>query len=634
MSLDDLKQRIREEIPISNVIGHYLSVKKSGSSLVAVCPFHSDTKPSMHINDSKKIYKCFACEAAGDVFSFVMKHRHLDFIEAMKEICQKEGINFDSYQEERKSNPKMELAKKILNKTALLYRKLASTHSFKPYDEFIQKRGLDEEIATTYSLGFAPAKNSLLDYLNSIPNEKEKAEAIALASELTLIKPDKNNPKAHYDTFRDRIIFPIWDQLGQVIGFTSRSIRDNQIPKYLNSSDSFVFNKSQLLYGFHLAKNAIREKDAVILVEGNMDQVALFKNGFQNSVAIMGVALGESSLERLLSLTKNIYLALDSDNAGLKAMERINRQFNEKGITPKFIEFLPQKDADEFLIANGKLALQEKIDTAGTAIDYLLSKLIPDPLPEVIDRKLEILNKAFELLSPLGNHLLATERVVTVAKRLGLKSEPSQIVKNYQDYLEKNKSREKTLVKSQTKIVPVEAESDKSLNNLLTNEKKFEEKIQEHVKKVLTKSEKQLVQELVQLPALLSEEKSVELLDFVSSDEVKNYIGKMRKIVLEIDESEYVSVISNFISQNDFSVELKEAVSSALFKYKVKEVDSKTKNRILHDLKLKIQIDALKVKKDEIKARQKMCSSDEEMNALLKDLTNVEKELQLIKKTK
>ena len=104
MSLDDLKQKIREDIPISNVIGHYLSIKKSGSSLVAVCPFHSDTKPSMHINDSKKIYKCFACEAAGDVFSFVMKHRHLDFIEAMKEICQKEGINFESYQEERKTN--------------------------------------------------------------------------------------------------------------------------------------------------------------------------------------------------------------------------------------------------------------------------------------------------------------------------------------------------------------------------------------------------------------------------------------------------------------------------------------------------------------------------------------------------
>ena len=109
---------------------------------------------------------------------------------------------------------------------------------------------------------------------------------------------------------------------------------------------------------------------------------------------------------------------------------------------------------------------------------------------------------------------------------------------------------------------------------------------------------------------------------------------KMRKIVLEIDESEYVSVISNFISQNDFSEELKEAVSSALFKYKVKEVDSKTKNRILHDLKLKIQIDALKVKKDEIKARQKMCSSDEEMNALLNELTKIEKQLQLIKKTK
>ncbi len=634
MSLDELKLKIKEEIPISSVIGNYLSIKKSGSSLVTLCPFHSDSKPSMHVNDSKKIYKCFACDAAGDAITFVMKYRNLDFIDALKEICQKQGLNFDSYQEEKKSNPKLDLAKKILTKTTTLYRKLATTHNFAIYDEFIKKRGLDEEIASVYSLGFAPAKNSLCDYLGSIPNEKERLEALALALELGLIKPDKNNPKSHYDTFRDRIIFPIWDQLGQVIGFTSRSIRENQIPKYLNSSDSFVFNKRNLLYGFHLAKNAIREKDAVILVEGNMDQVALYKNGFHHTVAVMGIALGESSLERILSMTKNVYLALDSDSAGYTAMERINRQFNEKGIVPKIIEFLPSKDADEFLLAQGPLALQAKIDNAITALDFLLAKLIPEKIPEVIDRKLEILNRAFEMISPLRHNLAATERVVTVAKRLGLKSEPSQIVKNYQDYIDQLAAKEKTLAKFQTKSVPFKQDQEQSLNTLLSNEKKIEEISKEELKIGLSKTEKLLVQELVQLPALFSEEKLPELLDLVSSDEVKKYIGKIRKIVLEIDESEYGSIISNFTSSPEFSDELRQAVSSALFKYKVKELDSKTNNRILQDLKMNLQMEKLKLQKDEIKKQQHACVSEDEMNMLLKKLSEIEKDMQVLKKSK
>ena len=598
MSLDELKVKIKEEIPISSVIGNYLSIKKSGSSLISLCPFHSDSKPSMHINDSKKMYKCFACDAAGDAIGFVMKYRNLDFIEALKEICQKQGINFDSYQEEKKTNPKLEMARKILSKTAQLYRKTATTHKFQPYDDFIKKRGLNEEIATTYNLGFAQAKNSLCDYLGSIPTESERTFALSIAHELGLIKTDRHNPNAHYDTFRERIIFPIWDQSGLVIGFTSRAIRDDQKAKYMNSVDSFVFNKRNILYGLHLAKNAIREKDAVILVEGNMDQIALYNNGFQNAVAVMGVALGAPSLERLLTLTKNVYLALDSDGAGFSAMERINRQLAEKGVVAKYIEFSPQKDPDEFLVIRGPLALQEKIDKAVPAFDVLMDKIVPEKLPEVLDRKLEILNRAFELISPLGSHLAATERVVSFAKRLGLKSEASQIVKNYDEFIEKIAAKEKMAErfrgknpatdKSFNEQNEVEADHEMDLNSLHLSETDLENAASIVVKKSLSKTEKLLVQELVQLPALFSEDSMLLLLDLVTSDEVKKYIGKVRKVVLEIDESEYASVISNLTTGADYSQELREAVSSALYKYKIRELDLKTKSKIIQDLKTKL----------------------------------------------
>ncbi|MBC7539620.1 MAG: DNA primase [Bacteriovorax sp.] len=641
MSLDELKLKIKEEIPISSVIGNYLSIKKSGSSLLSLCPFHSDSKPSMHINDTKKMFKCFACDAAGDAIGFVMKYRNLDFVDALKEICQKQGINFDSYQEDKKSNPKLDMAKKILTKTAQLYRKTATTHKFIPYDDFIKKRGLSEEIATTYNLGFAPARNSLCDYLSSIPNDKDKTFALSIAEELGLIKRDRNNNEVHYDTFRDRIIFPIWDQFGQVIGFTSRAIRDDQKAKYMNSVDSFVFNKRNILYGFHLAKNAIREKDAVILVEGNMDQIALYNNGFHHTVAVMGVALGAPSLERLIGMTKNIYLALDSDGAGFTAMERINRQLAASGVVAKYLEFSPEKDPDEFLQMQGALAFQEKIDNAGTCFDVLLNKILPEKLPEVLDRKLEILNRVFEMMSPLGRHLAASERVVGLAKRLGLKAEPAQIVKTYEEFLEKIEAKEKVAARFQPKVKPAPAskydeveDEDPGISALEISELELQSKVIEEPKKILSKTEKLVVQELVQLPALFSEEKTLELLDLVSSVEVKKYIGKVRKVILEIDESEYSSVISNLTSSPEYSPELREAVSSALFKYKARELDAKTKNKILHDLKTKLQMELLKNKKDEIKKLQQACESEEEMTKLLQSLSELEVNLQALKKTK
>lgn len=633
MSLDDLKLKIKEEIPISSVIGNYLSIKRSGSAQVSLCPFHGDTKPSMNINDSKKIFKCFACGAAGDSITFVMKYRNLDYVEALKEICQKQGINFDSYQEEKKANPKVEMAKKILTRAALLYRKIGSSGQFPPYNSFIKNRGLNDEIATTYSLGFAPNKSSITDYLKSIPDPKDRDFAITVALDIGLIRRDKNNPDTQYDTFRDRIIFPIWDQFGQVAGFTSRAIRDDQKAKYMNSVESFIFNKSNILYGFHLAKNAIREKDSVILVEGNMDQIALYQNGFKNTVAVMGVALGTSSLERIVSLTKNVYLALDSDKPGFIAMERINKQLAEKGIVAKYLEFLPQKDPDDYLKAHGALALQEKIENATPAIDVLLNKLIPEKLPEVLDRKLEILHKAFDVVAALRSDLSATERVVGLAKRLGLKAEPAQIIKSYEDHLSKTTEKPKFVNQNKIAESSEQAYKDEDFIPHDTSESPFSAE-DSPPELYLSKMEKLLVQELVQLPSLLNMDKMNEILDLVTNDEVKKYIGKIRKITMEVDDNEYESVVLNLTNSPEYSIDLREVVTSAFYNYKHKDADNKTKQRILFDLKNKLHMEQLKNKKEEIRKLQQTCESEELMISLLGQLTEVEINIQKLKNTK
>lgn len=633
MSLENLKQRIKEEIPISSVIGNYLSIKRSGSAQVSLCPFHGDNKPSMNINDSKKIFKCFACGAAGDAITFVMKYRHLDYVEALKEICSKQGINFDSYQEEKKANPKMDMAKKILTRAALIYRKTATTGAFPAYNSFIKNRGLNEETATTFSLGFAPNKNTITDYLSSIPDPKEREFALAVALDLVLIRRDKNNPEAYYDTFRDRIMFPIWDQYGQVVGFTSRAIRDDQKAKYMNSVESFMFNKGNILYGFHLAKNAIREKDAIILVEGNMDQIALYHNGFTNTVAVMGTAVTEKVLERALTLTKNVYLALDSDTPGFIAMERANKMLAEKGVVAKYLEFTPQKDPDDFLKAHGALALQEKLDNAAPAFDILLAKLIPEKIPELVDRKLEILHKAFDVVAPLRSDLSATERVVTLAKRLGLRAEPAQIIKNYEDHLSKSTEKPKFIQPKKEVIETEPAFSDEDFIPQEDSENAFS--IEDSVPEIyLSKMEKLLVQEVVQLPSLINMDKMNEILDLVNNDEVKKYIGKIRKITMEVDDREYESVVLNLTNTPEYSIDLREVVTSAFYNYKPKDADMKTKQRILFDLKNKLHMEQLKNKKDEIKKLQLTCESEDEMTKLLVQLIEVEKSIQAIKNSK
>jgi len=575
------------------------------------------------------MYKCFACTAAGDSIKFVQEHRKLDFIEALKEICNKNGISFESYQESRKTNPKIEMAKKLLQKTTILYRKISQTKKFPAYNDFIINRKLNEETANLYSLGFATGKNSLTEYLQTITDPKEKEFAINTALEIGLIKIDRNDSTKNYDTFRDRIIFPIWDPYGQVIGYTSRATLPKQEPKYLNSKESFIFKKGEILFGFHLAKTFIRQLDYVLIVEGNMDQIALYHHGFKNSVAIMGTAMSQNSIERILNLTKNVFLALDSDDAGLSAMKKINHQFMEKGIIPKFIEFLPEKDPDEFLKAEGGLKLQEKINEAISALDYIINKLIPDKIPEVLDRKIELLNKAFEFVQPLGENIAATERISSFAKKIGLSSDFASIIRNYQEFLKKNEN-------TRAIIVPKSPISDEK--NTLEDEIIFEneEILEESEKKVafipLTKIEKLILQETVQKPALLIADNIDELLDLITHPEVKNYIENLSRIILEIDENEYVAVVSSHIQNSSYTSEFQEIILGAIFNYKAKEIEKKVKQKTIEDLKIKLMIEKLMLKKQELIEQQKKCETDFELNNILTELTKVERELNQLKK--
>lgn len=626
-SIDDLKLRIKET-PISDIIGRYLALSKKGSTVKAVCPFHDDKNPSMHINDQRNMFMCFVDNTGGDAIQFVKLFKNLDFMDALRDICSVMGWSFDEFHNEGKKDPKVEMAKKILARAALVFKKYGASDSV--FKKFVEDRELTEETSATFNLGFTPKSGLIVDYLHrSISNEKDKVFALQVAEDIGIIKKssyERPDGKSHYDTFRERIVFPIWDQFGACIGFTTRAIREDQVPKYMNSVDSIVFNKSNLLYGLHLAKPSIREQDAVILVEGNMDQISLFQNGFENTVAIQGIALGEQSLKRLISITKNIYFCFDNDNAGFGCSVRTNKMFLAEGITPKFIDLGDHKDPDDFLKAEGNISFKERIQGAKPFIDIELERAIPNEIPELSDRKLEILRDGFEIVAPLKKSLQATERIIKMAKSLGLHSAAEQIIENYESFLEEQKAT-KTIFRPKAAPEPkfeIQQEQPFPYEEMQERDSLHQEVIPQMT---LTRAEKTLLQELVQHPECLIRPEMGELLDFIESTEVKTYVLDLKKLMLEVCDSEYQSVVSNYLASREYSNDLVRTVGSALYKYQASVLNEKVIEQLLSDLKRKLKEDQLKSKRDKILKRQREALTDEASLKLLGELGTIDKEI-------
>jgi DNA primase len=621
MSFQSIIEQIKDH-PLSSVIGAYISISKKGANYEAICPFHSDTKPSLKISNSKKLYKCFACDSSGDHIKFVQEFQQLEFIEALKETAKLLGIPTDELDKDRKKSPKEEMAFRVLTAASKLYRKYAKENFSDTYEEFLKNRGLDEHTATDFQIGYAPKSNVLLNYFRSVGNPQDKEFAIKVALDIGIIKQGNSGP---YDTFRDRIMFPVWDQFGTCRGFSSRAIRKDQVPKYLNSHESDTFNKRFILYGFNLAKNHIREKDCVLVTEGNMDTVALHQFGFKNSVALMGIAISEFSIKKLTSLTKNIVLSLDNDDAGYKAAQRINKQFMEAGIIAKYINFDDQKDPDDYLQTYGRVMLQEKIDNAKSFLDFELGNCIPDSIPESPDQKLSILkDKIFPILFPLETSLLATERLIISAKSLGLQSDPAFILEAYKTELEKAK-------KSPRREAPTDTASQ-ALSEQEVQKSQIRQQILAQKPKTLLKSEKKLIEEFIKHPALADSENAAALLDLVSQNEVKRLVQWLNNLYFEIDESEYTKQVQNSLNLSDFSSEIKEIVSSSLYSFEGLELTDKQVERVLSDLNLSLQRDGLKFERGKLIELQKNCVSIEESNDLLTQLNEIQKKLEELKK--
>ncbi len=363
---EEVIERIKQDNDIVDIISENVRLKKSGRNYVGLCPFHNDKSPSLSVSQEKQIYKCFSCGEAGNVITFVMKYKKLTFQEAAKYLADKAGIPLEmGNSRESQITKKKDLLYKVNTEAARYYfYNLQRTSQAK---EYFLKRGIKEEVIKRFGLGYAPdGWHNLIMYL------RKKGFNDNLLLEAGLISKSEKNGNT-YDRFRNRVMFPVFDVRGKVIGFGGRVLDDSK-PKYLNSPETVVFHKGTNLYGLNFATKNRLEQDYIIIVEGYMDLISLHQHGITNTVASLGTALTINQARLLKRYVNKVIISYDADVAGQTATLRGLEILRNAGFDVKVLKVPQGKDPDEFVRNNGKDAFLRLVDSALPLIEYRIKK--------------------------------------------------------------------------------------------------------------------------------------------------------------------------------------------------------------------------------------------------------------------
>ena len=384
-TIDDLKS----QIDIVDVVGRSVQLKRAGANYKGNCPFHNEKTPSFVVSPQKQIYTCFGCGASGNAISFVMQYYNLAFNEAVEKLAGEYGITL-------KKNTRNDDREKYyeINREAARFFYKSMTEGKNPGYTYMQKRGISDQIIKKFGLGYADANwDSLYKHF------KEKGVSEKLLVELGLLSEKDGR---YYDKFRDRVIFPIINTSGKVIGFGGRALSNEVMPKYLNSPENKVFQKKNNLYALNITRQDVGKEGHAIIVEGYMDVISLYQSGVHNVAASLGTALTENQAKLINRYTKNIVLSYDADAAGQKAALRGIDVLRQENCKVKVLHVTDGKDPDEFIKKNGKESFVKLVENAMPYIDY----------------KLEAYKKGLNLATEEGK-LDYMKRITSVLKELG-----------------------------------------------------------------------------------------------------------------------------------------------------------------------------------------------------------------------
>ncbi|SHI63178.1 DNA primase [Clostridium amylolyticum] len=361
---DELIQQIKDQNDIVDVISESVRLKKAGRNYIGLCPFHNEKSPSFSVSTQKQIYKCFGCGEAGNVITFIMKNKNFNFIEALEYLANRVNIEFIQTDEDKQNKNEKDLLYKLnIDAAKFFFQNLKAN---KKANEYFLGRGITQNTINKFGLGYSlDSWRSLLNYLKNKGYKEKDIEVNGL-----IIKSEKGN---YYDRFRNRVMFPVFDYRGKVIGFGGRVLEDTK-PKYLNSPEGPIFSKGIHLYGLNFAIKKDNESRTLIIVEGYMDCIALHQYGITNAVASLGTALTLQQAKLLKRYADKVIISYDADLAGQMATLRGLDILRKVGLDVRVLTVPKGKDPDEFIRSNGVDAFQKLINEALPLIDYRLKK--------------------------------------------------------------------------------------------------------------------------------------------------------------------------------------------------------------------------------------------------------------------
>lgn len=407
---DEFIQELKNRIDIVDVVSGYVQLKKQGKNMVGLCPFHNEKTPSFSVSTDKNFFHCFGCKASGDSITFIRRIENLDYIEAVKLLAQRAGLDIPegSSQGSGLSGLRNRIYEANRAAARFYYKCLYSSDGRNALD-YLHNRGLTDKTIVHFGLGYSPlSRFELTNHLKNLGFTEDEIFKANLAG-----KSEKNR---FYDRFSDRVMFPIIDLRGNVVGFGGRIMSDIQ-PKYLNTSDTPAFNKGNTVYAMNFAKN--KANGQIILAEGYMDVISLHQAGFENTVATLGTALTREQASLIARYCKEVVICYDADEAGQKATERAIDIFRETNVNIKVLKVPNGKDPDEFIKSNGENGAAKfrlLLDKCGNDINYRIAKLRIQYDLDITEQKVEFLTAVARLLASLDNEIEREMYITKVAE--------------------------------------------------------------------------------------------------------------------------------------------------------------------------------------------------------------------------
>lgn len=404
----DKIDEIKSVADIVSVIGDYVELKRAGSNYVGLCPFHNEKTPSFSVSPSKGIFHCFGCGVGGDVISFIMQKEGLSYPEAIKFLADKLGILVETNEVNKEKYEHRKKLFEINNEAKLFYYKNLLINDI-PKD-YIKKRNLNNNLINKFIIGYADGKNSIYRHLLQKGYQKDDIIEVGLINQ-----DEKGNV---YDKFRNRLMFPIIDVRGNVIGFGGRALADSRA-KYMNSHQSLAYDKSKNVYGVSNLKNSTKV-GKIILVEGYMDVISLTNYGFDYAIASLGTSLTHDQAKLIKRYCKNIYICYDGDSAGQKATSRAIEIFKEQDISPNIIVIPDNMDPDDYIKQYGNESFDRLIDNAVDSVTYEYKKILQKYDINDVKEKIQLIDDLTTLLSKLDREVIRDEYIKRFSDDLNL----------------------------------------------------------------------------------------------------------------------------------------------------------------------------------------------------------------------